>query len=103
MIKNKSILAIIPARGGSKGLPQKNILSLAGKPLITWSIEAAKGSKYIDECIISTDSEDIRNISMQHGGYAPFLRPAKFSTDESPTIDALIHALDFYKKKIKSI
>ena len=87
MIQNKSILAIIPARGGSKGLPQKNILPLAGKPLIAWSIEAAKGSKYIDECIISTDSEDIRNIAKKHGGYAP--------------IDTLIHALGFFKKKLK--
>lgn len=101
MIQNKSILAIIPARGGSKGLPQKNILPLAGKPLIAWSIEAAKKSKYIDECIISTDSKDIQNIAKKHGGYAPFLRPAKFSLDESPTIEALIHALDFYKKKLK--
>ena len=72
MIDGKSILAIIPARGGSKGLPCKNILPLADKPLIVWSIEAARESKYIDKCIVSTDDDKIANIVKEFGGDVPF-------------------------------
>lgn len=63
--KNKKIIAIIPARGGSKGLPGKNIKILAGKPLIAWTIEAALGSKYLDKVIVSTDDKEIADISKQ--------------------------------------
>ena len=75
MINNKSVLSIIPARGGSKGLPDKNILDLRGKPLISWSIEQALSSEYIDTVLVSTDSEIIMNIAKSSGAYVPFKRP----------------------------
>ena len=77
MINDKSILAIIPARGGSKGLPGKNIKRLCGKPLIAWSIEQALRSRYIDNLVVSTESEEIANIANQSGTKVPFLRPAE--------------------------
>ncbi|SVB97878.1 uncharacterized protein METZ01_LOCUS250732, partial [marine metagenome] len=68
------MLAIIPARGGSKRLPRKNILDLAGKPLIAWTIEAALNSKYIDRIVVSTDNQEIATIAKEHGALVPFLR-----------------------------
>ena len=91
----QKILALIPARGGSKGLHQKNIKSLLGKPLIVWTIEEAKKSKYIDKIIVSTDDQEIANISWKNGVDVPFLRPKEFATDTSKTADVIIHALDF--------
>ncbi|MCZ8157111.1 MAG: acylneuraminate cytidylyltransferase family protein [Leptospira sp.] len=79
-------LAIIPARGGSKGLPKKNIKELNGKPLIAWSIESAKKSTLIDKCIVSTDSEEIANVARQWGGEV-LMRPPELATDESTTIE----------------
>ena len=93
MINGKSVFAIIPARGGSKGLPKKNILPLAGKPLIVWSIEAAKRSNYIDHCIVSTDNKEIANVAKLNGCEVPFLRPKHLALDETPSIDAIIDAL----------
>ena len=93
------ILAIIPARGGSKGLPGKNILPLAGKPLIVWSIEAARESKYIDKCIVSTDDDKISNIVKKYDGEIPFKRPAHLATDESTTFDVLEHGINFFKNQ----
>jgi len=94
MIDVKTILAVIPARGGSKGLPGKNILPLAGKPLIVWSIEAAKESKYIDTCIVSTDDDRIATVAEKYGCDVPFLRPEELATDESNSSDAILHALE---------
>lgn len=88
-----NILAIIPARGGSKGVPHKNIKLLAGKPLITYSIEAAKGSKYIDRVVVSTDDGEISKISKKYGAEV-ILRPEDLAQDESPTLDAVIHSLN---------
>ena len=99
MINGKSVFAIIPARGGSKGLPKKNILPLAGKPLIVWSIEAAKRSNYIDHCIVSTDNKEIANVAKLHGCEVPFLRPKHLALDETPSIDVIIDAINFYVKK----
>ena len=97
MIKNKSILAIIPARKGSKRLASKNMLDLKGKPLIAWKIEEALKSKYIDNIIISTDDENIINLSQQYNGInTPFLRPKKLSSDKASSLDVILHALDFY-------
>ena len=76
MYAGKSFLGIIPARGGSKGVPRKNIRMLAGKPLIAWTIEQAKQSKYLDRCIVSTEDEEICAVAEQYGGDVPFLRPA---------------------------
>lgn len=101
MYKQKSILAVIPARRGSKRLPSKNIKKLGGKPLLTWSISAALGSKYVDNIIVSTDSEEIAEIARQNNAEVPFLRPAELSTDTAATIDVLKHALDFYTNQSK--
>jgi CMP-N,N'-diacetyllegionaminic acid synthase len=97
MIDNKKVLAIIPARGGSKRLPRKNVLTLSGKPLIAWTIEAAKKSKYIDEVIISTDDEEISNISQRYGGKVPELRPLELSTDTATTKSVLIYTLNKFR------
>ena len=96
MIDGKSILGLIPARGGSKGLPRKNILPLAGKPLISWTVEVAKDSKYIDKSIISTDNEEIAKIVKQSGGEVPFQRPKNLSEDDTPTIDVIKHAVNYF-------
>ena len=95
MFKNKKILAIIPARSGSKGLKNKNIKLLAGKPLVTWPIIAAKQSKYIDKCIVSTDSKNIAEIATNYGANVPFLRPKYLSSDKSLTFDVINHSLSF--------
>ena len=99
MIEGKTVLAIIPARGGSKGVPRKNIREVAGKPLIAWTIEEAKKSGYIDRVVISTDDQEIADIAVQWGGEIPFLRPAELARDDSPGIAPVIHILttsDFF-------
>ncbi len=99
LINGKSVLAIVPARAGSKGLPGKNIIGICGKPLIAWSIEAGLSSEFIDEIIVSTDSAEIAQISIEWGAKVPFIRPAEISTDETPTFDVIEHAVEFYKQK----
>ncbi len=94
MISGKRLLAIIPARGGSKRLPRKNILDLAGKPLIAWTIEAALESKYLDRIVVSTDSKEISSISKKYGADVPFMRPDELATDETTSIDVVLHQLD---------
>jgi len=89
----RPILAVIPARGGSKGLPGKNIRVLAGFPLIAHSIRFAKLCPDIDRCIVSTDSQEIADVARAHGGDVPFLRPAELAQDDSPSWPALQHAL----------
>lgn len=93
MIQTKSVLAIIPARGGSKGVPRKNIRELASKPLIAWTIEEAKKSKYIDRLVVSTDDEEIAEVARQWGGEVPFMRPSSLSQDHTPGIDPVLHAI----------
>lgn len=93
------VLAIIPARGGSKGIPRKNIKLFNGKPLIQYSINAAKESKYIERIVVSTEDEEIKNVSIECGAEVPFLRPGEFSSDISPTIDAVIYTLEMLKKE----
>ena len=93
MINNKKVLAMIPARGGSKGIKNKNILGIQGKPLITYTIEAAQNSVYIDDIVVSTDSEKIKQISEQYNAWVPFLRPAELAMDETPTIDAVLYTV----------
>lgn len=97
MFGKQKILALIPARGGSKGIKDKNIISLAGKPLIAYSIEAAKKSKYIDSIVVTTDSEKIAEVAKRYGARVPFLRPAELATDTSKTIDAVLHAIKTLK------
>ena len=100
-LQNKKVLAIVPARKGSKGLKDKNIKKFAGKPLIYWSIKSAKNSKYINNLIVSTDSKKIRNYCKSINVDVPFLRPKKISKDNSKSIEFIIHALNFLKKKGK--
>ncbi|WP_432662694.1 acylneuraminate cytidylyltransferase family protein [Wukongibacter baidiensis] len=95
------ILAFIPARSGSKGVKDKNIRELAGKPLIAYAIEEAIESKIFEDIILSTDSQEIADIARNHGASIPFLRPKELATDESPTIDAIFHCLDYLKGKGK--
>lgn len=90
----KKIPAIIPARGGSKGLPGKNIKEIAGKPLIAWTIEAALKSRYISDVIVTTDSEEIADISKSYGAWVPFLRPPELAADNSSAIDVYLHAVE---------
>lgn len=99
MYEGKSILAIIPARGGSKGIPRKNIKSLAGKPLIAWSIESGRESKYIDRIIVSTEDEEIRDISLDYGAEVPFLRPKELAQDNTSSVDTIVDVI----MKIKDI
>lgn len=93
------ILGLIPARGGSKGVPGKNIKLLQGKPLIGYTIEIAKKSKLLNKTILSSDDDEIISISKQLGLEVPFVRPKEFAEDKSPTIDVVIHALEYYKSK----
>jgi CMP-N-acetylneuraminic acid synthetase len=79
-----SILAIIPARGGSKAIPRKNIKALSGKPLIGWTIDAAKRSSCIDRLIVSTEDEEIASVARELGTDVPFLRPAELAADDTP-------------------
>lgn len=95
--KKYTSLAIIPARGGSKGVPGKNIKPLAGKPLIAWTIEAAKKSKYIDRVIVSTDDEEIAKVALEYGAEVPFLRPADISGDLATDLEFIDHALEFFE------
>ncbi|HOW27023.1 MAG TPA: acylneuraminate cytidylyltransferase family protein [Elusimicrobiota bacterium] len=93
------ILCIIPARGGSKGLPGKNIRLLAGKPLIAYTIDQARKSRYIDRVIVSTDSPRIAAVSRRHGAEVPFLRPARLARDSSGTVDVLVHAVNWLRDR----
>lgn len=94
MIGDKSVLAIIPARGGSKGVPRKNIKNLAGKPLIAWTIEAAKNSKYVDRLILSSEDTEIIEIAREWGCEVPFVRPVALAQDDTPGIEPIIHAIE---------
>jgi N-acylneuraminate cytidylyltransferase len=93
MIGHKTILAIIPARGGSKGVLRKNIRNVAGKPLIAWTIEEAKRSRYIDRLIVSTEDEEIAKVALKWHCEVPFLRPKELALDETPGIAPVLHAL----------
>lgn len=95
MYKGRKILAVITARGGSKDIPKKNIKLLAGKPLIVYTIQAAKDSRYLDDWLVSTDSPEIAKISKRYGAPVPFLRPAELATDSAKSIPVVLHALDW--------
>lgn len=87
------MIAIIPARGGSKGLPGKNVRPLNGKPLIAYAIEAALKAKHIDRVIISTDDEEIARVAVEYGAELPFMRPAKLASDTAMAIDNYIYTI----------
>ncbi|MBD3920701.1 acylneuraminate cytidylyltransferase family protein [Paenibacillus sp. PR3] len=94
MIQGKKVLGIIPARGGSKGVPMKNTRLFNGKPLIAWAIEAAKRSRYLDRVIVSSDNEDIMRIAREWDGDVPEARPEELARDDSTSIDVVLHLLD---------
>lgn len=95
MIEGKKVVAVIPARGGSKGIPRKNIKDLNGKPLIAYTIEAALKSRYIDRVIVSTEDLEISEISRSFGAEVPFLRPSELAQDDTPGIEPIIHAINY--------
>jgi CMP-N,N'-diacetyllegionaminic acid synthase len=97
MIKNQRILAFIPARGGSKGLPRKNVLPLGGKPLVVWTIEQALRAGVFDTVMVSTDDAEIAAIARASGAEVPSLRPAHLAQDATPTIDVILHVIDEYR------
>jgi len=98
MHANKKILGVITARGGSKSIHRKNIKKLAGKPLIVYTIEAAKESKYLTRVIVSTDDKEIAEISEHHGADVPFMRPTELAQDDSTSMEAVQHALGWLKE-----
>lgn len=99
MIGNQKVLAIIPARGGSKRLPRKNILPLAGKPLIAWTIEAAINSQIFCEVMVNTDDDEIAKVSSELGAKIPFIRPNELASDTASSNDVIKHTLLWYRGK----
>ena len=102
-MNKKKIIALIPARGGSKSLPRKNILTLNGKPLISYSIETALESKFIERVIVSTDDEEIKKIAIKYGAEVPFMRPKNISDDKTTDLPVFEHCIDTLKDKIDII
>lgn len=97
MTESLRILAVIPARGGSKRLPGKNKRLLGGKPLIVWSIESAQGIPEICDILVSTDDPELAEISKNAGALVPWLRPEELATDNASSVDVVIHAVDWYE------
>ena len=95
MLDQYYVTALIPARGGSKRLPRKNIKSLCGKPLIAWTIDVTKESKYIDSVVVSTDDFEIKEVAEKFGASVPFLRPESLSNDNASSFDVVKHAIEF--------
>ena len=96
--KNISVLGVITARGGSRGIPRKNIMDLLGKPLIAYTIDAAKKSQLLTSCLVSTDDEEIGAVCKKLGADVPFMRPKELAEDASASVDVLIHALEWVKE-----
>jgi CMP-N-acetylneuraminic acid synthetase len=88
------VVALVPARGGSRGLPGKNLRALGGLPLIAWTIRQARESKRVDRVVVSTDDAGIARVAREHGAQVPWTRPAALARDDSPSIDAVLHGLD---------
>ena len=102
MYKNKTFLGIIPARGGSKRLPGKNILNLHGKPLIAWTIEAGLKSKYLDKIVVSSDDDEILDIADQFKAHT-LKRPVELASDTTTSFDAINHVINNSKKSIDKL
>lgn len=98
MIDKYKVVCVIPARGGSKGVPRKNIKILGSKPLIAYTIEQAVQSKYIDRIVVSTEDREIADISKQYGAEVPFMRPVVLAGDQVATIDVLLHAINWLEE-----
>lgn len=94
MIDGRRVLGLVPARGGSRGIPGKNLLSLGGRPLLAWTGSAAAGSKYLDRVLLSSDDEAILTAGRDAGLEVPFVRPPELARDDTPAMDVVLHALD---------
>jgi N-acylneuraminate cytidylyltransferase/CMP-N,N'-diacetyllegionaminic acid synthase len=92
------VLAVIPARGGSKSIPKKNIASAGGRPLIAWTIIAAQAAEAVDRIVVSTDAEEIADVARQYGVEVPFLRPSLLAQDDTPGLDPILHAVQWLKQ-----
>ena len=90
-----TVFALIPARGGSKGIPRKNVKPLAGKPLIAWTIEAARAARSVARVIVSTEDGEIADVARQHGAEVPFMRPPELASDSAASVDVVLHAIDW--------
>jgi len=95
-------VAIIPARGGSKRIPKKNIVPLAGKPLLAYAIESARASKYVGEILVSTDDPEIADVAREYGATVPWLRPARLAEDDTPSLDVVLHAVGWILEQWES-
>ncbi|OPG78197.1 pseudaminic acid cytidylyltransferase, partial [Pseudomonas ogarae] len=96
-------LAVIPARGGSKRIPRKNIKPFCGKPMIVWSIEAALRSGCFDKVIVSTDDTEIADVARQYGASVPFMRPAELSDDYTGTLPVIRHGIEWFNAQGQAI
>jgi CMP-N,N'-diacetyllegionaminic acid synthase len=94
VISGKRLVGLVPARGGSVGMPRKNVRLLGDKPLIAWTIEAARGSRHLDRVVVSTDDDEIAACARAYGAETPFMRPAELATDSAQGIDVVLHALE---------
>ena len=102
MINGKRVLAYIPARSGSKGIPHKNITKINGQPLIAYSIKAAQQSQYVDQVILSTDSEEYAMIGKEYGVKVPFIRPIELAQDNTPEIEVVLHLMNWLEENNSS-
>jgi N-acylneuraminate cytidylyltransferase len=93
------VLAIVPARGGSKGLPRKNLVDFLGRPLVTWSIEAGLRSRLVNRVVVSTDDDEIADCALQAGAEVPFRRPAEFASDDATDLPVFAHALEWHARE----
>lgn len=100
MINGQQVIALVPARGGSKSIPRKNIAPCAGRPLLTWTIAAAKGSKYIDEVAVSSDDDAILDIAKSEHTVTAIKRPPELAEDDTPMAPVIIDALTYYRYPI---
>lgn len=98
-----NILALIPARGGSKRLPKKNIKLLGGKPLINWTIDVAKATGKFCDILVSTDDKEIGTVAQENGALVPWYRPSYLATDEANSVDVTLHALEWYQNNIRGV
>jgi len=99
MVATHSVFAVIAARGGSKGVPDKNIVDLGGRPLIAWTVEAARHSRHISRLIVSTDNQRIADVCTTLGVEVPFMRPAHLAADDTPAMDVDLHALAWVEER----
>ncbi len=98
MIKDYKVLVLIPARGGSKRIPKKNIKLLGGKPLIAYTVEQGKSSQFVDRLVVSTDDEEIAQVAKDYGAEVPFMRPRELAGDEADDRSVFLHALEWFAK-----